>query len=126
MRSLARSPPQGDAEQEEEIAFDALGTPLHTLFNPYGEWTLPVDTYLPLRNWLFTPESQWQSRGVWRILQGWQRLLARSLARSLGVSRGGGQPHSASQAGQEEVVGARELRDSECSSGGCFTWCRHR
>jgi hypothetical protein len=27
----------------------------------------------PLQYWLFTPELQWQSRGKWRISQGWKR-----------------------------------------------------
>jgi hypothetical protein len=26
---------------------------------------------IPLQYWLFAPELQWQSRGKWRILQGW-------------------------------------------------------
>ena len=28
-----------------------------------SERAFPVDTYIPLRNCLFTPEFQWQSRG---------------------------------------------------------------
>ena len=27
--------------------------------------------WIPLRHWLFTPESQWQPRGKRRISQGW-------------------------------------------------------
>ena len=29
--------------------------------------------FIPLQNWLFTPELQWQSRDKWRILQGCKR-----------------------------------------------------
>ncbi len=33
--------------------------------------------WIPLYNWLLTPESQWQPRGNWRILQGCKRSLQR-------------------------------------------------
>jgi hypothetical protein len=29
--------------------------------------------FIPLQYWLFTPELLWQSRGKWRILQGYNR-----------------------------------------------------
>ena len=36
---------------------------------------IPNFPFLPLQYWLFTLELQWQSRGKWRILQGYNREM---------------------------------------------------
>ena len=67
---------------------------------------------LPRRFWLLTPELQWQSKGVWRILQGRRRerlgRLARMQAEALATAAAVAEAQAvAAQAAEELVIQAR-------------------
>ena len=48
----------------------AAGSWNNTILGNHLENTVTL-LFIPLQYWLFTPESQWQSRGKWCILQGY-------------------------------------------------------
>ena len=48
----------------------AAGSWNNTILGNHLENTVTL-LFIPLKYWLFTPESQWQSRGKWCILQGY-------------------------------------------------------
>jgi hypothetical protein len=47
---------------------------------------------LPLQNWLFTPELQWESRGKWRISQGRVAQVSSLFGKLLGKALGADGP----------------------------------